>query len=61
MSDGFDTQSSLMAGLSISAIDKASKDPSCWKEPVLHSALLVSGLSVLIGATQLIINDLEIN
>ena len=39
----------LMARLTLSAIERASVDPSLWREPVLHQAVLVSGLSLLVG------------
>ena len=45
------TQSGVMARLTLSALDRASQDPDCWREPVVHRALLVSGLSVLTAAT----------
>ena len=40
----------LMTRLTLSAIERASGDPSLWREPALHRALLVSGLSLLVGA-----------
>ena len=44
----------LMARLTLSAIERASADPSLWREPALHRALLVSGLSLMVGGlTQL--------
>jgi len=39
----------VMARLTLSAIQAASDDPSIWCEPELHRALLVSGLSLLVG------------
>jgi len=39
----------LMARLTLSAIERASADASLWREPELHRALLVSGLSLLVG------------
>ena len=59
MTEDFDCRSVLMARLTISALDRASKDPYCWSEPTVHRALLVSGLSVLIASTQLLSADLE--
>ncbi len=61
MAEGFDSQSSVMARLTISALEKAVLDSSSWKNPVVHKALLVSGLSVLLSATQLLQSDLERN
>lgn len=48
-----------MARLTLSALDRASQDPSCWRDPMVHRALLVSGLSVLTAATALLKTDLE--
>ena len=41
------TQSGVMARLTLSALERASQDPDCWREPVVHRALLVSGLSTV--------------
>lgn len=48
-----------MARLTLSALDRASQDPSCWRDPLVHRALLVSGLSVLTAAMGLLRSDLE--
>ena len=48
-----------MALLTLSAVDKAIKDPSSWREPVLYKALLVTGLSVLIASNDLLRKDLK--
>jgi len=48
-----------MARLTLSALERASCDPACWKDPVVHRALLVSGLSVLTEATKRLNEDLE--
>jgi hypothetical protein len=48
-----------MARLTLSALDRASRDPSCWRDPIVHRALLVSGLSVLTTASTLLLADLE--
>ena len=53
------TQSGVMARLTLSALERASQDPDCWREPVVHRALLVSGLSVLTAATRYLQDDLE--
>ena len=53
------TQSGVMARLTLSALERASRDPACWKDPVVHRALLVSGLSVLTEATKRLNQDLE--
>ena len=53
------TQSGVMARLTPSALERASQDPDCWREPVVHRALLVSGLSVLTAATRHLQDDLE--
>ena len=53
------TQSGVMARLTLSALERASQDPDCWREPVVHRALLVSGLSVLTAATRHLQDELE--
>ena len=53
------TESGVMARLTLSALERASQVPDCWREPVVHRALLVSGLSVLTAATRHLQNDLE--
>ena len=54
------TKSGVMARLTLSALERASQDPDCWREPVVHRALLVSGLSVLTAATRHLQDDLEV-
>ena len=46
------SHSGVMARLTLSALERASRDPSCWRDPIVHRALLVSGLSVLTEATR---------
>jgi len=53
------SHSGVMARLTLSALERASRDPVCWKDPVVHRALLVSGLSVLTEATKRLNEDLE--
>ena len=53
------SHSGVMARLTLSALERASRDPACWKDPVVHRALLVSGLSVLTEATKSLNEDLE--
>ena len=53
------TQSGVLARLTLSALERASQDPDCWREPVVYRALLVSGLSVLTAATRHLQDDLE--
>ena len=53
------TQSGVMARLTLSALERASQDPDCWREPVVPRALLVSGLSVLTAATSHLQDDLD--
>ena len=53
------SHSAVMARLTLSALERASRDPSCWREPTVHRALLVSGLSVLTEATRRLQHDLE--
>ena len=59
MSESDATQSGVMARLTLSALERASQNPDCWREPVVHRALLVSGLSVLTEATRHLQDDLE--
>ena len=50
ISPGGSSRSGLMARLTLSAVEQLIEDPSAWREPVVHRALLVSGLSVLMSA-----------
>ena len=59
MADDGTPRSGVMARLTLSALDRASQDPSCWSDPIVHRALLVSGLSVLTAALGLLRDDLE--
>ncbi|EAU73270.1 hypothetical protein [Synechococcus sp. RS9916] len=59
MPDDGTPRSGVIARLTLSALDRASQDPSCWKDPIVHRALLVSGLSVLTAALGVLTNDLE--
>ena len=59
MSDIEGSQSTVMARLTLSALERASHDPACWRDPLVHRALLVSGLSVLTAGNRLLQNDLE--
>lgn len=52
-------RSGVMARLTLSALDRASQDPSCWSDPIVHRALLVSGLSVLTASLGLLRDDLN--
>ena len=54
------SHSAVMARLTLSALERASRDSSCWREPTVHRALLVSGLSVLTEATRRLQHDLEL-
>ena len=53
------SHSAVMARLTLSALERASRDPACWREPTVHRALLVSGLSVLTEATRRLQHDLD--
>ena len=59
MPDDGTPRSGVIARLTLSALDRASQDPSCWKDPIVHRAVLVSGLSVLTAASGLLKSDLE--
>lgn len=58
MSEIDSNRSGVMARLTLSVLDRASQDPACWSDPLVHRALLVSGLSVLIDATRHLQDDL---
>jgi hypothetical protein len=49
-------RSDLLARLTLSALDQLAEDPNCWREPMVHRALLVSGLSVLISSLAVVEN-----
>ena len=51
--------SELMARLTLSALERASADPALWREPIVHGAVLVSGLSVLVGSLVRLRADLQ--
>ena len=59
MPDTDGSQSTVMALLTLSALESASHDPACWSDPLVHRALLVSGLSVLTAGTRLLQDDLD--
>ena len=59
MPESESSQSGAMARLTLSALERASQVPTCWRDPVVHRALLVSGLSVLTDATRRLNEDLE--
>lgn len=50
--------SGVMARLTLSALERASRDPAIWREPDVHRAVLVSGLSVLVSSLALLQQDL---
>ena len=58
MPDSESSHSGVMARLTLSALERASRDPGCWRDPVVHRALLISGLSVLTDATRRLNEDL---
>ncbi len=59
MTENFDSSSALLARLTISVIHKARKDPYCWSDPIIHKALIVTGLNLLIASTELLLSDLK--
>ena len=59
MPESESSQSGAMARLTLSVLERASQDPACWRDPAVHRALLVSGLSVLTDATRRLNEDLE--
>ena len=48
----------VMARLTLSALDRASADPAIWREPDVHRAVLISGLTVLVSALAQLQDDL---
>ena len=58
MPDAEGSQSTVMARLTLSALERASHDPACWSDPLVYRALLVSGLSVLTAGVRLLQDDL---
>lgn len=59
MNQSDSSQSGVMARLTLSALQRASEDPSCWRDPVVYRALLISGLTVLTDATRHLQQDLQ--
>ena len=57
-SAGPTSHSEIMARLTLSALEKAQAEPQLWREPTVHRAVLVSGLSVLMGALLRLNTDL---
>lgn len=52
-------RSGVMARLTLSALEDATRLEDGWRQPEVHQALLVSGLSVLTTATWLLRRDLK--
>jgi hypothetical protein len=50
--------SSVMARLTLSALERASQDPAIWRQPDVHRAVLVTGLTVLVSALAQLRDDL---
>ena len=46
--------SGVMARLTLSAVEQLVAEPGGWREPMVHRALLVSGLSVLLSSLALL-------
>jgi len=42
--------SDVMARLTLSALERARAEPELWRQPEVHRALLVSGLSLLVSS-----------
>jgi hypothetical protein len=59
MPDTDECQSTVMARLTLSALESASHDSACWSDPLVHRALLVSGLSVFTAGARLLQDDLD--
>jgi len=39
----------VLARLTLSVLERVSADSAIWREPEVHRAVLISGLSVLVG------------
>jgi hypothetical protein len=50
--------SGVLLRLTLSALERASQDPSLWREAEVHRAVLVSGLSVLVNGLAILQADL---
>jgi hypothetical protein len=50
--------SGVMARLTLSALERASRDPAIWGQPDVHRAVLISGLTVMVNAMALLQADL---
>ena len=48
----------VMARLTLSALERASQDPTIWREPDVHRAVLISGLTVLVSSLSRLREDL---
>jgi hypothetical protein len=48
----------VLLRLTLSALERASHDPSIWREAEVHRAVLVSGLSVLVNGLAILQQDL---
>jgi len=46
--------SAVLARLTLSAVEQLVAEPGGWREPMVHRALLVSGLSVLLTSLALL-------
>jgi len=61
-SNGLDPQvprsSGVMARLTLSAVEQLVAEPGGWREPMVHRALLVSGLSVLLSSLAVVQDQL---
>lgn len=48
----------VLARLTLSALERASQNPAVWREPDVHRAVLISGLTVLVSSLALLQRDL---
>ena len=58
LSSGIPRPTSVMARLTLSALERASQDPAIWRQPDVHRAVLVTGLTVLVSALAQLQDDL---
>jgi len=53
--------SELMVRLTLSVLARGAGDRQLWREPLVHRAVLVSGLSLLLAGQRRLLADLEAN
>ena len=59
MTKDFNNENGLIARLTISALSQIRNDDPIWRDPIVHKAILISGLSVLIQCVKYLDDDLS--